>query len=238
MATKHTLKIQPRKVIGRKVKTLRAKGLVPANVFGHGIKSANLQISAKDFTKAYREVGESTLLYLQEEEKDDRPVLVKAVTVHPVTSQILHVDFHQVNLKEKVAAPVVIKLTGESLAEKDKLGILVQQLHEVEVEALPTDMPEHLEVDISGLVAVGDAIHVKDLKADSKVEVKTDPEAIIVKIEPQAKEEVAEAPAPAEGTEPVEGAEGEPPTEGQEEKKEGEAPPSSGQSPEPSSNTS
>jgi len=209
MATKHTLKAEARKIKGRKVKQLRQNGLVPANVFGKQLASINIQIVSKDFNKIFAEAGESALIYLEVAgEKDARPVLVREVAHHPVSGLVLHVDFNQVNLKEKVVAPVQIELVGESPAEQEKLGILVQQLHEIELEALPTDMPEKLEVSIIELKAVGDTILVKDIKIASSVTIKSDPEAIVAKIEALAKEEVVEAPVaevPAEGAAPVEG---------------------------------
>lgn len=209
MATKHILKAEIRTITGRKVKTLRTRGLIPANVFGKQATSISVQISAKDFTKIFAEVGESTLVYLEVAgEKEARPVLVREIPHHPVTGQVLHVDFNQVNLKEKVTAPVQIELVGEAPAEQEKLGILVQQLDEIELEALPTDMPEKLEVSISGLAAVGDTILVKDIKLAAEVTVKSDPEAIVAKIEALAKEEVVEAQVaevPVEGAAPAEG---------------------------------
>ncbi len=202
MATKHILKAELRKITGRKIRSLRAQGLIPANVFGKDLKSCSLQIKAADFTKLYKEVGESTLIYL-----DDRPVMIHEVAVHPVTGQILHVDFHQVNLKEKTTASVAIKLTGESPAEKEKAGILVQQTGELEIEALPADMPESIEVSVASLAAEGDTILVKDIKVSVKLTVKTDPEAIVVKIERLAKEEPKEeipvTPLPATPEESV-----------------------------------
>lgn len=207
----HKLAVQSRQTLGRKVKKLRSQGLVPANVFGRKIPSINVQLSAKDFQKKYSEVGESTLVYLAVEgEKSDRPTMVSQVTRDPVTGNILHVSFHQVDLKQKVTAPVTIKLTGVPPAEKEKLGILVQQLDELEIEALPADLPDHIDVDVSGLAEVNQAIYVKDLKLDSKLTPKTEPETIIAKIEPLAKEEVkevapvAEAPVPVEGEVPTE----------------------------------
>lgn len=184
--------------MGRDVKKLRSQKLVPGNVFGRKIDSTNLQVSAKDFSKLFKEVGESTLIYLDiKGEKEPRPVMVSEVTKHPVTGQLLHVAFHQVDLKEKVSAKVAVKLSGEAPAEKEKLGILVQQADEIEIEALPTDMPENITVDVSLLSTVGSSITVKDLKLESnKLSVKTDPETIIVKIEELAKEEVV-APPPA-----------------------------------------
>lgn len=195
MSTKHTLKAEPRKITGRKVKSLRSQGFIPANVFGKDLKSLSFQIKTVDFTKLYKEVGESTLIYLTVEgEKENRPVMVHDVAVHPVTDQILHIDFHQVNLKEKTTAQVAIKLTGEAPAEKEKSGILVQQLSELEIEALPSDMPESIGVSIASLVAEGDTILVKDIKLSDKLTVKTDPEAVVVKIERLAKEEPKEVP--------------------------------------------
>src|SRR3989344_97735 len=199
--TKHLLKVQPRKTLGRAVKKLRAAGLVPANIFSKLAPSISIQLPVRDFTRLRREVGESTLIYLEVEgEKADRPVIVREVPAHPVTSQILHIVFNQVSLKEKVTAPVSLETTGTSPAEKDGLGILVQHLQVLDIEALPTDIPEHIQVDVSGLTEVGATLAVKDLVIDSsKITVKTDPEVIVVKIEPLAAEEKVEAPAPVEG---------------------------------------
>lgn len=211
MANKHLLKAETRTLTGRKVKKLRVSGQIPANVFGKQIKSISVQIAAPDFNKIYAVVGESTLVYLEVAgENEARPVLVREVSHHPVTGLVLHVDFNQVNLKEKVTAPVEIELVGESPAELEKLGILVQQLDEIEVEALPTDMPEKLEVSVAELKAVDDAILVKDIKVGNDVSIKSDPEAIVARIEALAKEEVVEAPvaeAPVEGAVPAEGTE-------------------------------
>lgn len=202
MSNKHILSANPRKITGRKIKSLRSQGFIPANVFGKDLKSQSLQVKAADFSKLYKEVGESTLIYLSiVGEKEDRPVMVHDVALHPVTDQILHIDFHQVNLKEKTTAQVEIKLTGESPAEKEKMGILVQQLSELEIEALPEDMPESIEVSIASLTTEGDTILVKDIKLSDKLTVKTDPLALVVKIEPLAKEEPKEVPVVAPATE-------------------------------------
>jgi large subunit ribosomal protein L25 len=198
---KHELKALARVVRGRKVNQLRKLGVLPANVFGKKITSQNIQVDTKEFSILFAKVGESTLIYLKiDKEKEARPVFVSDVVKHPVTGQFLHAVFHQVDLKEKVTAPVSLKLVGESLAEKEKRGILVQQLDEIEIEALPTDMPEHIEVDVTTLAEVGAHILVKDLKYDkSKLTVKAEPDSIVVQIEALAKEEVAPAPAVAEG---------------------------------------
>lgn len=191
-----------RKHQGRSVKKLRAEGFVPANIFGKSIKSQSIQTNSKEFLKLYRQVGESTLLNLKiAEEKQDRPVFIRDVTVHPVSGNLLHVSFHQVDLKEKITAPVPLVMVGDAPAEKEKLGILVQQLDEVEISALPVNIPVNIQVEVSSLAEVGSQITVADLKVDtSKLEIKTDPDQVIVRIEPLAKEEPVEAPAAAPET--------------------------------------
>jgi large subunit ribosomal protein L25 len=204
--TKHLLNYDLRKLIGRKVKTLRKEGITPANIFGQNISSETVQINTKEFQKIFAQVGESGLLYLIENSgKKETPVFISDVNYHPVTGEIRHVSFHHVNLKEKVSAPVPIILTGEALAEKEKLGILVQQLDEVEIEALPTDMPENITIDITKLAAVGDSISLADLKLENnRIKVITHLETIVAKIEAFAKEEVVPSPTPEAPTENVE----------------------------------
>ncbi len=200
--SKHTLQAKKRDLLGRSTKQLRQQGLVPAGVYGNGFTSANLQVNAKEFLSVYHQVGESSLLYLQTPDEPDRPVLVSEVVFNPVSGDLVHVGFHQVNLKEKVTAPVAVKIVGEAQAEKDKLGIMVQQLDEIEIEALPTDMPEGITVDVSSLSEVGSQILVSDLTLDPKLSIKTPQDSIIVKIADLAKEEVKEVtPTPETTTE-------------------------------------
>jgi len=209
---KTILKAEKRTVEGRKVKKLRKEGILPGNVYGKKIKSQSVQVELKEFEKTYHEIGETGLLTLVVG-SDEKPVLIHNLQRNPVTDAPIHVDFLQVDLKEKVEADIPVELSGESPAEKQALGTVVQYINEIKVEALPGDLPEKFEVDTSVLADVDQSIFVKDLKYDkSKVEIKSDPEAILAKVEPPQKEEVVEAPAPAEGEVP---AEGETPTEGE-----------------------
>jgi len=202
-----TLKAEARKVAGRKVKNLRKEGILPGNVYGKKIKSESVQVNLKDFSKVYEEVGETGLVSL-EIGKEKKPVLIHNLQVQPVTDQPVHVDFLQVDLKEKVTAEVPVELIGESPAEKQGLGTVVLMLNEIEVEALPADLPEKFEIDKSTLTEVDQLVKVGDLKIDkTKVEVKTDAEEIVVKVEPPQKEEVVAPPAPAEGEVVAEGEE-------------------------------
>src|SRR3989344_2491156 len=177
--TKHSFPAQPRTVTGRKVKILRKSGIVPANIFGKNIKSTAIQLEVKPFSKFLKEVGESTLLYLDlKGESDPRPVLLTEKKKHPVTGDLQHLSFLQVDLKQKVTASVPVLLVGESPAVKEKLGILVQQLDKIDVEALPTDIPENIQLDISGLTEVNSSLKVKDVDLSSKLVLRSDPEAI------------------------------------------------------------
>ncbi|MBI2103806.1 50S ribosomal protein L25 [Candidatus Woesebacteria bacterium] len=202
--TKLKLKAQVRKTLGRKVKKLRGEGLTPANIYGKKVKSTAVSIDTKEFEKLFKEAGETTLIDL-DTGKDKRTVLIRNVQVHPVDDQVLHVDFQQVDLKTKVTVEIPVEVVGEAPAEKQGLGTVVQHVDEIEVEALPTDLPEKFEVDASALAEVDQAIFVKDLKVAKGVEVKDDPEKIVVKVEPLRKEEEVAPALPVEGEVAVEG---------------------------------
>ncbi len=209
---KQILKAQKRKIFGRRVKSLRNQGLLPANIYGKKIKSEAVQVDNTDFLKAYEEAGETGLIELRlngdSSQAIKKMVLIHNVQVDPVSDSPVHADFLQVNLKEKVTASVPIEVVGESPAEKVGKGTAVQQIDEVEVEALPTDLPEKFVVDISGLTEVDQAILIKDLNVDTKkVDVKLDREQIVVKVEAVRKEEEVAPPpeVPIEGEVPSEG---------------------------------
>lgn len=214
---KQILKAEKRKIVGRKVKILRKEGILPANVYGKKVKSESVQVKLSEFEKVFKAVGSTGLVELVVDNKK-RPVLVHDIQVDPVTDNFLHADFLQVDLKQKVTAFVPVELTGEAPAEKLGLGTVVQHLDEVEVEALPTDLPEKFEVDLSKLEEVDAAIFVKDLGVDTKkVTIQNEPDQMIAKVEPLRKEEEVVAPVEEEAAEgeEVEG-------ESDEEKKEGE----------------
>ena len=190
---KLTLNAEKREVFGRKVKRLRKDGVLPANIFGKKIKSTAVQLNTKDFEKVYKEAGETGLIELIVN-GDKKPVLVHNVQLDPVSASPLHADFLQVDLKEKVTAQVPVELIGESPAEKQGLGTVVQYIDEIEVEALPSDLPDKFEIDASKLTEVDQVVLIKNLPIEKgKVELKVDLEQILVKVEPPRKEEV-EAP--------------------------------------------
>lgn len=220
-----------RTVLGKKVKSLRRNGKLPGHVFGKGVEGENVLVSSADFLKTFHQAGETGLIDLKIGTEKVRPVLIREVQYDPVSGKLIHIDFYQVNLSEKVKVPVPVELIGQQ-PEKVHLGeaIVLQTLNEVEVEALPTDLVEKLEVDISLLKEIDDAITVGQLRYDrEKLTIHADPEEIVVKLAPavtaemeklleeekaQAEAAAAEAAAPAEGEEaaPVES---EAPAEGQ-----------------------
>lgn len=185
-----------RKIVGRKVKSIRKEGLVPANVFGKKIKSLAVSVKSIDFRKIFSKAGATGIIYLEvAEEKEPRPVLVSAIQKHPVNGSLLHIDFRQVDLTEKVKAEVPIKIIGESPAVKDKNGVLVTVLAKVMVEALPVDLPESLEISIQSLVEIGQSVHIKDLMVDkAKVKIDAGDEEVVVIIQQPRAEEVEVKP--------------------------------------------
>lgn len=216
---------QNRTVLGKKVKTLRKEGLIPAHVFGNKLETSHVQVKASDFAKVFEKVGETGIIALTVDGKQ-KPVMVRDTQVNPVSDDLYHIDFYQVNLSEKVKVNVPLEIIGESPAVEKKIGLLLTPIAEVEVEALPGDLPENIEIDITNLINIDDEIKVKDLKVDrSKIEVITDEELVVAQIgELVTKEmEELEAEVEAEAAETVvaEGA-AEAPAEG--EVAEGEAP--------------
>ena len=210
-----SLSADKRTVIGRKVKSLRREGVLPANVFGKKVTSQSVQVDLSEFNKLYQEAGETNVIELKiKGDKDTRPVLVSNLQVSPITDLPLHVDFHQVDLKEKVTATVPVETVGEAPAVKEKDGVMFLSHNELEVEALPMDLPNKIEVDISGLTEIGDSILVKDLNLDrSKVTLELEDDETIVTVQAQKEEAEEEPAAPAEAeadetqTAPAEGEE-------------------------------
>lgn len=203
--TKEKIKLNAeiRKVIGKKVKQLRAKDLIPGNIYGRKIKSQAIQLSLKEFLSVFEKAGETGLIELKIGPEEARPVLIQNVTYGPICEVPLHADFYQVDLKELITANIPVEIIGESPAVQQKIGIMAQLMIEVEVEALPADLPDKFEVDVAGLDKVDALIKVADLKVPAGVKIITPANEVLVKIEPPVKEEVKPTPAaeatPAEG---------------------------------------
>lgn len=211
---RHNLPVAKRTVFGKKVKKLRKAGTLPGNIYGKEMKSVAVEMPTKEFLAVFEQAGHSGVVDLKLGE-EVTPTLIHEVTYDHINRIPLHVDFYKVNLKEKVKATVPVVVVGEPTAVTEKLGLLLQNVDEVEVEALPTELPEKIEVDVTHLAQVGDMIKVSDLKVAGDVTILAEPEQEIVRIaelvskeaEEQAAAEAAEAEAAAtEGGEaPAEG---------------------------------
>lgn len=228
---RHKLAVEKRKVVGKKVKKLRKEGLLPANIYGKGVKSLSVQVPYKEFEKVYKEAGITGIVDV-EVGTDVRPSLIHNVQQDYYNHKLLHADFFQVNLKEKVKTMVKIVAVGEPKAVSEKLGLLLQPLSVVEIEALPTDLPDKIEVNVEPLDTVNAQITVAEIKAPTGVTILTDASQVVAKIgELISKEAAAQAAAEAAAAEaakaaaaptaPVEGegttpiAEGAPKAEGE-----------------------
>lgn len=202
---KSKLQVEKRKVRGRKVKKLRREGILPANVYGKGVKSLAVQVDLKSFLAVFEKEGETNLIELKvKDEEKVRPVLIHNIQLDPVSDQPLHADLYQVDLKRKVTTEIPIETVGESLAVKEKSGVLIQPLTEVEVEALPTELPDKFEIDLGQLKEIGEMITVGDLKAPEGVKILTGVGEVLAKVEPPTKEEEEIKPEAVEGKAPAE----------------------------------
>ncbi|MGH7610964.1 MAG: 50S ribosomal protein L25 [Candidatus Dormibacteria bacterium] len=213
-----TIEVAPRATVGRHVGGLRRQGLVPGVVYGHKVAPLAVQLPEKEFSRLFHRAGRSHLLQLKVSgERGTRPVLIKELQLNPRTAQANHVDFFQVNLKEKLTVQVPVILQGEPPASKFNIGELLHLVHSLEVSCLPDAIPGELTVDISQLAEIDDAVRISEITLPEGVEFATapDPEEVIAKIAaPRVQEEegapAAEAEEGAEGEAAAEGAEAAP----------------------------
>lgn len=171
-------------------KSLRNKGILPAVIYGRSEKSTPISIDRKTFEKTFHKAGESTVITLSGlgEEKD---ALIHEVVVHPVSGEIMHADFYAIEKGQKVTVSVPIEFDGESPAVKEKGGILLKVMHELEMEVLPKELPHAVHVDISKLVNLEDKIAVKDIVLPPSAVITDDLEEVVAMIT-VAEEEPAE----------------------------------------------
>lgn len=183
--------------LGKKSKTLRNQRKVPGVIYAKGEQSVPVTLDLFQFEKVFKQAGETSLIDVTIDSKAFGKVLVSEIDYHPVKDIIVHVNLRKVNLKEKIKAQIPIVVVGESPIVKGGEGLLLTLINEIEVEALPADLPHSIEVDISGLTEVDQGIEVKDLKIDrSKVEiVDRDEDELVVKIDYAEMKEEPEAVA-------------------------------------------
>lgn len=191
------LKAEKRQDLGKKVKFLREKGVLPAVLYGPEIDNLPIQLDLKEFEKTYKEAGESTLIDLEIGDKKFS-VLIHDIKKDPLSGSPIHVDFYQPILTKEVEAAVPIVFEGEAPAVKELGGTLIKETQEVEVKALPRDLPHEIKVDVSSLKTFEDEISIKDLRVADNIEILKEPDEIVALVTPPQKEEVEEKPAEEE----------------------------------------
>jgi large subunit ribosomal protein L25 len=174
MAKQVKLKAEPRSNVGRSgVRKLRARGIIPAVIYGGKVKSQAVQVAARDINSMMSQAsGENVLVDLEiEGEKSNRAALVQEVQHSPVRGEIVHVDFHAISMDETIQAEVPLEPTGTPVGVKTFGGLLEQSLRALAIECLPRDLPDRITVDVSQL-NIGDSIHVRDIQMPSGVTAK------------------------------------------------------------------
>lgn len=182
-----------RHVVGKKSKKLRLKGLIPAVVYGHGFTSQPISIDGKEFARAYKEAGTSTLIDLQIDEQQPVKVLLHEPQHHYLHGTPVHADFYAVKMTEKIDTAIPIHFIGESPAVEELEGNFISNRDELEIRCLPGDLIANIEVDISVLQTFDDHVKVKDIKVPGTIEVLSDPEEVVALVAAPISEEELEA---------------------------------------------
>jgi large subunit ribosomal protein L25 len=189
---KTVLKADKRKLFGKKTRFLRRDGVIPANVYGKGVKSLALELDEKELEMIIKGGVSRIILLDVEGEKTKRNVLIKDISRHAIASNLLHADLYQVDMSQKMTAEIPLVLVGDAPAVETRENFLDQQMNEISIECLPDDLPPSIEVDVSGLVETGQTIHVSDLELVEGVEFLTPSDYAIVRVVQASKVEEVE----------------------------------------------
>jgi large subunit ribosomal protein L25 len=195
------LKVKPRAITGKKVKNLRKEGLVPAEIFGHGVENKHISIDEKHFKDVYKTAGSHTIVQVLTEEGVRIPALISEVQNHPLTRRPLSVLIRGIRADEAIETKIPIDFKGSAPAEKSGF-VVVKVLDEIEIEALPDKIPHSFEVDLSKLTDAGDSIHVSNLEIPEGVKVLQAGDTVIATVTEREKEE-APPPEPKEAETPA-----------------------------------
>jgi large subunit ribosomal protein L25 len=198
VAETYSLDVQSRTLTGKKVNQLRVQGLVPAVIYGARFQPVSVQIPYRPLEIALAHAGGTHLINLNID-GTVQSVITRTVQRDVLRGRIIHVDFLAVDASTRITADVPIHLVGEAPAVNTRIGELLHQTQTLSIEAVSADLIDSIEVDISGLKAIGDAIHVSDLKINPNIIVNNDPNDLVVRINPirEVVEEVTEEGATA-----------------------------------------
>lgn len=197
------LKVSPREVLGKKVRFLRRKGITPVHVFGHNVESLAVQTDTGQLQRVLAQAGKTSLINLTVDKSEKpRKVVVREIQKNPVSGELLHVDFYQVSMEEKITMEIPIVLVGEAPAAQSKDVIVTQELRTLDIECLPDDIPSRIEVDLSPLTEPDQEIRVKDIKLDTCIAVLNNPDVVVAKAATRKVEVEVEVAAPEAVTAP------------------------------------
>lgn len=195
------LSAQPRQVIGKQVKALRRAGKIPVVLYGkHLDHPLTLQVEERALQKVVIQAGRNRLIKLTIDSDAPRLVLTREVQRNPISGRLVHVDFQEVSLTEKITTEVPLVLIGTSPAVTRGEGLLIHGVDSVEIRVLPADLIPHIEVDVSKLEQVNQSLFVRDLQVSDKIEILTPGDEMVAKVV-SVKEEVVTAEAPTAATE-------------------------------------
>jgi len=194
------LKAANRDILGKKVRHLRRQGITPIHLFGHGTQSLSLQCDTHELETVLSHAGHTGLINIKiDHEKKTRMAVIRDYGRDWRNKQLVHVDFYQVRMGEKIRVDIPVVMLGEAPALKIKENMLDRELDTLHVECLPGKIPDTIEVDVSSLSEPGHAIRVKDISLDEGITILSEPKLVIVRISrrhvEKMEEEAAEEPA-------------------------------------------
>jgi len=195
-----------RDITGKASRRLRFEGKLPAVLYGHRAATAVIQVDRHEFERVFARTGKTQLIDLVIDSGRPHKVLVKEVQVSPRLNTFLHIDFHQVSLRERLQVDVPVVVTGEAEPVRAGEADVLQVLHAVKVECIPTRIPELIEVDVSVLPEIDAAVRLSDLQLPEGVTVVGDPDDVVVKLAARRVVEVEEEEAAPEAVEEEEAA--------------------------------
>ena len=187
-----TIQATKRDILGKKTRFLRRQGITPTHLFGHGLESLHLQCDTAELKRIIAQAGTTRLIALEiDADKQPRSVFIREIQRDEIKEQLLHVDFYQVRKSEKIKSDIPIVLVGEAPAMQLKGRMLTHTLTNLSIECLPDKLPPQIEVDLSPLEEIEQAIYVRDITLSPDITVFTDPDQMVVKvIEARVVEEV------------------------------------------------
>lgn len=193
---------ETRNVFGKKLKVARKEGKMPAVLYGKGKKTTPLFVDLKNFKKVLKEAGESTLINIKNPETGaTENVLIQDVDIDPIANEPVHADFYIVEMDKSIRTEVALIFEGASPAEKEQGGVLIKVLHNIEIEALPKDLPHELKIDVSKLANIGDQIFIKDIELPAGVKIIAKEDEVVVLVEAHKEEVIEEKPISMEDIE-------------------------------------